>query len=211
MTSFRLASNSRRLNKSTGEWGDGPTSWFAISVWRGLGENAFRSLHKGERVIVSGRLQVRAWETSESRGTDVDITADAIGHDLLWGTTTFQKGARASAPPPEWSTAGPQTDAWATAAPAAAVRDAAPGAPRAGAPPGECATAAPETDAWAPAAPPAPQAAAEPLTAVEPAQTETPGWANPGATPEPTPAREGGYEQAEETPRELVTADATPF
>ncbi len=99
VTSFRLASNSRRLNKSTGEWGDGPTSWFAISVWRGLGENAFRSLHKGERVIVSGRLQVRAWETSESRGTDVDITADAIGHDLLWGTTTFQKGARASAPP----------------------------------------------------------------------------------------------------------------
>lgn len=123
VTRFRVACNTRRLDKSTGEWANGPTSWYDISVWRGLGEHALRSLHKGQRVIVSGRLQVRDWQNSESRGTSADITADAVGHDLLFGTSTFEKAARSQPPVQEWSTAEPasERDPWVPTTPPASI------------------------------------------------------------------------------------------
>ncbi|MGD9606123.1 MAG: single-stranded DNA-binding protein, partial [Leucobacter sp.] len=49
------------------------------------------SFRKGERVIVSGRLRVRKWENDEKSGTSVEVEADALGHDLRWGVSRFEK------------------------------------------------------------------------------------------------------------------------
>ena len=49
------------------------------------------SIQKGQRVIVSGRLRVRDWSTDDKHGTNVEIDADAVGHDLSWGTTSFTR------------------------------------------------------------------------------------------------------------------------
>ena len=89
ITSFRFASTDRRYNRATDKWEDGDTAWFTVSAFRGLAENVKASVHKGDRLIISGRLRVRDWETNDRKGTDVDIEADAIGHDLTWGITTY--------------------------------------------------------------------------------------------------------------------------
>jgi single-strand DNA-binding protein len=44
---------------------------------------------KAERLIITGKLRIRDWETDDRKGADVEIEADAIGHDLSWGTTTY--------------------------------------------------------------------------------------------------------------------------
>lgn len=108
-TRFRLACSERRRDKDSGGWVDTEPSWYTVSVFRTLGENAARSLQKGERVLISGRLRIRAWETAQNHGTDAEIEADAIGHDLRWGTSRFEKTARADAAP-----AAPGEAAWAT-------------------------------------------------------------------------------------------------
>ncbi len=96
VTGFTLVSTERRRDKKTGGWVDGHSNWYDVSVFRALGENAFASLRKGQRVIVVGRLRLRSWETESSRGTSAEIEADSVGHDLLWGTSLFRK--RESAP-----------------------------------------------------------------------------------------------------------------
>lgn len=97
VTSFRLASSHRYRDAQSGEWVDGTTNWYRISVFRALGENAFASLRKGQRVIVDGRLRLKEWEAGEKRGIEIEIDADAIGPDLKWGTATFQRNPRADA------------------------------------------------------------------------------------------------------------------
>lgn len=96
---FRLASTERRWDRETSSWVDGHTSWFAVTLFRGLADHAFRSLEKGDRVILTGRMRVRAWDNGTKSGTDAEIEADAIGHDLRWGTSSFTRSSRASASP----------------------------------------------------------------------------------------------------------------
>ena len=100
VTSFRLASSQRYRDAQSGEWIDGTTNWYRISVFRGLGENAFASLRKGQRVIVDGRLRLKEWEAGEKRGIEIEIDADAIGPDLKWGTASFQRNPRTDAAGP---------------------------------------------------------------------------------------------------------------
>lgn len=95
ITTFRVASSQRRYDAKSGEWVDGSTNWFTVSVFRRLAEHAFHSLHKGERVLVSGKLKIHSWEREEKSGTSVTVEADAIGHDLMWGTTVFTKDTSA--------------------------------------------------------------------------------------------------------------------
>lgn len=98
ITTFRVASAPRRFDRTTEKWVDGETSWFSVSTFRALALNAAASLHRGERVIVSGRLRIRNWDTGERSGTTAEIDAEAIGHDLLWGTSRFERtGARPAA------------------------------------------------------------------------------------------------------------------
>lgn len=95
VTNFRVGSTRRRFDRGTGTWVDGPTSWWRVSCWRGLAANTAQSLRRGDRVVVVGRVRTASWETEDGRsGTSVEIEADAVGHDLAWGTSTFQRVVR---------------------------------------------------------------------------------------------------------------------
>lgn len=100
VTNFRLASTHRRFDPATQAWTDAGTNWFSVAAFRQLGENAKASLRTGDSVIVTGRLKIRNWESNGRQGTSVDIEADAIGHDLRWGTTAYRPQSRAAAPEP---------------------------------------------------------------------------------------------------------------
>ena len=89
---LRVAYTARRRDKETGEWSDGPTSFVNIQCWRTLADNVQMSLHKGEPVLVMGRLQIRRFEDPEGAPrTAVEIEAMAIGHDLARGVAKFSR------------------------------------------------------------------------------------------------------------------------
>jgi single-strand DNA-binding protein len=93
-TRFRVASSSRQRDRVTGAWYDGPTSWWEVTCWGALAANAAESLRKGERVVVVGRVRSSSWEKEGRTGVSMDITADALGHDLKWGASRFTRVAR---------------------------------------------------------------------------------------------------------------------
>ncbi len=105
VTTFRIASAQRRYDRGTGAWVDAGTNWYTVSAFRSLADHAFQSLRKGDRVLLTGRLRLRPWDTGTKKGIAIEIDAEAIGHDLLWGTTTFVKDAPATtvAQPDEWA------------------------------------------------------------------------------------------------------------
>ena len=117
ITTFRVASGLRRYDRATSTWIDAGTNWYTVSTFRSLAEHAMASLSKGDRVILTGRLRLREWDTGVKKGVTAEIDADAIGHDLLWGTTRFERDPGASSGPslesqPEM-TARAGVDAWA--------------------------------------------------------------------------------------------------
>jgi single-strand DNA-binding protein len=107
ITSFRLASTQRRFDKSQEKWVDGDTNWYSITTFRQLATNSAVSIKKGERVLVTGRLRIREWESGGKAGTNIEVEADALGHDLSWGTANFSRGAGAT----PVDTGSTQTDA----------------------------------------------------------------------------------------------------
>jgi single-strand DNA-binding protein len=89
---LRVAYTSRRRDKETGEWTDGPTSFVSVQCWRTLAENVQISVRKGEPVLVMGRLQVRRFEDAQGTPrTAVEIEATSIGHDLTRGVAKFSR------------------------------------------------------------------------------------------------------------------------
>jgi single-strand DNA-binding protein len=93
MANIRLAVN-RRWRDQAGEWQE-DTSFFGGTIWREQAESAAESLMKGTRVIVTGRLQQRSWETNDGeKRSVVEIAIDEIGPSLRWATATVTKTAR---------------------------------------------------------------------------------------------------------------------
>ncbi|KTR78023.1 hypothetical protein NS234_04995 [Microbacterium oxydans] len=109
VTNFRLATTHRRFDAATQTWTDSGTNWYSVAAFRHLGENAKASLRTGDSVIVTGRLKIRNWESNGKHGTSVDIEADAIGHDLRWGTTAYRPQPRPQTSTPDTSTESPDT------------------------------------------------------------------------------------------------------
>lgn len=102
---FSVAVNRRRLNQQTQEWEEN-TSFFDVVCWRELAENASGSLEKGSRVIVSGRLEQRTWESNEGeKRSKVQVVADELGVSLRWATVTAVKNERRAATQDPASTA----------------------------------------------------------------------------------------------------------
>ena len=91
ITSFRLASSKRRFDKTKKIWVEGETNWFTITSFRQLAINSAASISKGDRILVSGRLKVRDWDNGERSGTSVEVDAESLGHDLVWGTAEFSR------------------------------------------------------------------------------------------------------------------------
>jgi len=89
ITSFRLASAFKKFDRTKNRWVDAETNWFTITSFRQLAVNTATSISKGDRVIVVGKLRVRDWDNGERAGTSVEIEADNIGHDLVWGSSSF--------------------------------------------------------------------------------------------------------------------------
>jgi single-strand DNA-binding protein len=97
MAKLRFAVN-RRYQRN-GEWQE-DTSFFGGTLWRDAAENAAESLQKGMRVIITGRLEQRSWETQEGdKRSIVEIAVDEIGPSLRWATASVTKTARSQ----EWS------------------------------------------------------------------------------------------------------------
>lgn len=81
--------------KQGDQWADGPPDFYRVNCWRQLAENAAESLRKGDRVIVTGVLKSRAFETQQGeKRTSWEITADAVGPDLRWATAQVRKVER---------------------------------------------------------------------------------------------------------------------
>ena len=91
ITSFRLAASLRKYDKQLNRWVDAETNWFTITSFRQLAVNSAVSISKGDRVLVTGRLRVRDWDNGERAGTSVELEAESVGHDLMWGSSTFTR------------------------------------------------------------------------------------------------------------------------
>lgn len=71
------------------------TSFFDVVCWRELAENVTESLQKGQRVIVTGRIEQRSWEAEDgTKRSTVEIIADEVGHSLRWATAVATKNPR---------------------------------------------------------------------------------------------------------------------
>jgi single-strand DNA-binding protein len=97
VASFRIASTPRFLDKNTNEWKDGDSLFMSCSVWRQAAENAAESLQRGMRVIVSGRLKQRSYETKEGeKRTVYEIEVDDVGPSLRNASAKVVKSSRAT-------------------------------------------------------------------------------------------------------------------
>ena len=95
VANFSVAVSRRVRNESTQQWEDADTSFFRISCWRSMAENAAESLTRGTRVVVVGRLKQRSWETPEGdRRSVIEIEADEIAPSLKWATARLEKTSK---------------------------------------------------------------------------------------------------------------------
>jgi single-strand DNA-binding protein len=128
---FRVASTPRYMDKQTGEWKDGEALFLACNVWRQAAEHVAESLQRGTRVIVSGRLRQRSYETREGeKRTVYELEVDEIGPSLRYATAKVQKMSRSSGGGGGGfgGSGAPSDDPWASATPAPPSSQGAPAA-----------------------------------------------------------------------------------
>jgi single-strand DNA-binding protein len=94
--SFGVAVSRRWQNRQTQEWEE-QTSFFNVVCWRDMAENVAESLGKGSRVVVTGRLEQRSWETENGdKRSVVEIVADEVGPSLVFATADVHRVERSS-------------------------------------------------------------------------------------------------------------------
>src|SRR5688572_12308494 len=97
VANFTVASTPRTLDRQTNEWKDGDPLFLRCSIWRQAAENVAESLQRGARVIVSGRLKQRSYETREGeKRTAYELDVEEIGPSLKYATAKVQKMQRSS-------------------------------------------------------------------------------------------------------------------
>src|ERR687883_219810 len=132
VANFTVASTPRTFDRQTNEWKDGESMFLNCSVWRQAAENAAESLVRGMRVIVSGRLKARSYETREGeKRTVFEIDVDEVGPSLRYATAKVTKASRGGGGGGQggggsqgggaWGgqQGGSQSDPWSTSGPAA--------------------------------------------------------------------------------------------
>jgi single-strand DNA-binding protein len=118
VVNFTVASTPRSYDRNTNEWKDGETLFLRCSLWREAAENVAESLTKGMRVIVTGRLVSRSWESNGEKRTVNEIQVDEVGPSMKYATAKVTKTSRSGGSYGGDSPAGgSDSDPWATAPP----------------------------------------------------------------------------------------------
>src|SRR4051812_42627829 len=95
VANFTVASTPRFLDKQTNEWKDGDALFMRCNIWRQAAENVAESLQRGMRVIVTGRLRQRSYETKEGeKRTVYEVEVDEIGPSMRYATAKVNKVQR---------------------------------------------------------------------------------------------------------------------
>ena len=122
VVAFTVAASRRVYDQATGQWQDGDTLFLRCSAWRELADHAAESLTKGTRVIVTGRLKQRSYETTEGeKRTVYEVDANDVGPSLKWATAKIAKTSRDKVPHPAdggdpWQAANRPPPRWAPTA-----------------------------------------------------------------------------------------------
>lgn len=125
VANFTIASTPRMFDRASGEWKDGEALFLRASVWREFAEHVANSLTKGSRVIASGRLRQRSYETKEGeKRTSIELEVDEVGPSLRYATASVTRVSSGRAPggavassDESWSApqaGGATQDPWAT-------------------------------------------------------------------------------------------------
>ena len=123
VANFTVASTPRTFDRQTGEWKDGEALFLRCNIWRQAAENVAESLTRGARVIVSGRLKQRSFETREGeKRTVIELEVDEVGPSLRYATAKVNKVSRGSGGGGFGGSANgaPADDPWGSAPPAGA-------------------------------------------------------------------------------------------
>ena len=125
VANFTVASTPRTFDRQSGEWKDGEALFLRCNVWRQPAENVAESLTRGMRVMVSGRLRQRSFETREGeKRTVVELEVDEVGPSLRYATAKVNKVARSGGSGGQGGSrtgdtpAGAYDDPWGAAPPA---------------------------------------------------------------------------------------------
>ncbi|MDT5094586.1 MAG: single-strand DNA-binding protein [Mycobacterium sp.] len=95
VANFTVASTPRIYDRQSGEWKDGEALFLRCNIWREAAENVAESLTRGSRVIVTGRLKQRSFETREGeKRTVFEVEVDEIGPSLRYATAKVNKASR---------------------------------------------------------------------------------------------------------------------
>jgi single-strand DNA-binding protein len=92
VTTFKIASTARRLDRQSGKWIDGNSVRVRVTCWRALAANVKQSVHVGDPLVVYGRLFTRDWEDEQgNKRLAYELEAVAVGHDLSRGRAVFER------------------------------------------------------------------------------------------------------------------------
>lgn len=95
VANFTVASTPRIFDRQSSEWKDGEALFLRCSIWREAAENVAESLTRGARVIVTGRLKQRSFETKEGeKRTVMEVEVEEIGPSLKYATAKVNKASR---------------------------------------------------------------------------------------------------------------------
>ena len=97
VANFRVASKERRFDRSGGTWVDGDRLYIDVRCWRGLAQNAFESLKKGDPVVVTGRIFTRNYEHQGQSRTSTTLEARSVAADLAHCTVVLTRTRRGAA------------------------------------------------------------------------------------------------------------------
>ena len=98
VANFTVAATSRTFDKTANQWRDGEALFLRCTLWRQPAENLAESLRRGDRVIVTGRLRQRSFDTREGdKRTTIELDVDEIGASLKFTTLKLTKTSRAPA------------------------------------------------------------------------------------------------------------------
>jgi single-strand DNA-binding protein len=118
VANFTVASTPRTFDRQSNEWKDGETLFMRCSIWRDAAENIAESLHRGTRVIATGRLKSRSYDTKEGeKRTVIELDVDEVGPSLRYASakvTKAERGGSGGGFGGGGQGGAPQADPWAT-------------------------------------------------------------------------------------------------